>query len=367
MIEKKMLFSPGPVMTSARVKKAAIVPDICHRRPLFEELYGDLRNNLLKLFRGQGSKYDTVVVSGSGTAANETVLSSAVVEGEKVLLISNGNFGNKLRDIIECYGLGLNLVEHEWGEYPDLARIEQELKKDKDIGLVSIVFHETSTGMINPVEEVGRLAKKYGRMYHVDAISAVGGEDVDVERDNIDFCTGVPNKSVAGFPGVSFICVNRESAEKIKNIPRRNIYLNMQHHLEAAQKFGQTPNTPSVVMFLTLNEALKELFEEGMENRIERYQEDARVIRKGLTALNLEFLLKDEKYMSNTVTSVFLPVELNIDDFIDQLDSRGYVVYLGKGPLLKKNMFQVANMGQIYPQDCRVFLKTLRDVLKGFN
>ncbi len=120
-------------------------------------------------------------------------------------------------------------------------------------------------------------------------------------------------------------------------------------------------------MFLTLNEALKELFEEGIENRIKRYQEDARVIRKGLEALNLAFLLKDENYMSNTVTSVFLPVELNLYDFIDQLDNRGYVVYLGKGPLLKKNMFQVANMGRIYPEDCQAFLKTLRGVLKGFS
>jgi 2-aminoethylphosphonate-pyruvate transaminase len=364
MIEKKLLFAPGPVMSHDRVKKAALAPDICHRRPVFENQYKEIRENLLKIFRANNKEYTTVVVSGSGTASNETVISSVTPNNKKVLLISNGEFGNRLKQIIDCYDLSLNLLEFEWGEYPDLEHIEDELKKDKDIGLISMVFHETSTGMINPVHEVGKLAEKYNKMYHVDAISAVGGEDVNVQRDNIDFCTGVPNKALGGQPGASFICIKKSRINQIADIPRRNIYLNLQHHIKEAELHNQTPNTPSVVMFLTLNEALKVLLEEGLEETIKRYKENASIIRKGLQEIGLKILIEEEKIMSNTVTSAFLPANINVKDFINNMDRLGYVLYLGKGPLLNQNLFQVANMGQIFPRDCEEIIKVIRRVLQ---
>ncbi len=367
MITKKFLFAPGPVMTHKRVKEAALAPDICHRRPDFEKIYSEVRQKLLRLFRANEQEYSTIVVSGSGTASNETVLSSVVEKNKKVLLVTNGEFGNRLKAIINCYNMGLNQVEFEWAEYPDLNRIEDELKRDKDISLISMVYHETSTGMINPVHEVGELAKKYNKMYHVDAISAIGGEDVNVDRDNIDFCTGVPNKAVGGQPGVSFVCVRKSAYEKIKENPRRNIYLNLQHHIREAEQHNQTPNTPSVVMFITLNEALNVLFEEGQDEVIKRYKENASIIRAGLKKANLKFLLEDEKVMSNTVTSVFLPTHINVNDFLNKMEKEGYVLYLGKGPLLQKNLFQVANMGQIFPNDCHTFIDVVNSVLKKYN
>ncbi len=360
MLEKKLLFAPGPVMTDERVKKAALAPDLCHRRPDFENVYGEVRKKLLKLFRADEDEYTTVVVSGSGTSSNETVLSSVVEDGKKVLVVSNGEFGSRLKAIVECYGLGIHPVDFEWAEYPDLVRIERALKEDPDISLVSMVFHETSTGMINPVHEVGVLAKKYGKMYHVDTISAIGGEDVNVVRDSIDFCTGVPNKAVGGQPGVSFICINKKAYKSIENsVPRRNIYLNLQHHIREAEKHNQTPNTPSVVMFLTLNAALDVLFEEGQEKVIERYKENAAIIREGVRSLNLKLLFEEEERMSNTVTSVFLPEDKDINRFLSEMEKAGYVLYLGKGPLLERNMFQIANMGQIFPEDSTIFMKVL--------
>ena len=363
MLEKKLLFAPGPVLTDRRIKAAALAADICHRRPVFEELYSEIRDKLLKLFHGSKETHTTFIVSGSGTSSNETVLSSVVENGEKVLLITNGEFGNRLKDIIECYGLGLNLLEYDWAEYPDLNRIEDQLKQDKDISLISMVYHETSTGMINPVQEVGMLAKKYDKMYHVDTVSAIGGEDVDVVRDNIDFCNGVPNKAVGGQTGIAFVCVRKSVLSRIQNVPRRNIYLNLRHHIREAEEHNQTPNTPSVVMFITLNEALNVLFEEGQKNVIERYKQNASIIREGLKDLNLKFLLDDTSLMSNTVTSVFLPKEIKVDDFLDKMDSEGYVLYKGKGPLIEKNLFQIANMGQIFPDDCKEFVKVIENVL----
>jgi len=367
MLEKKLLFAPGPVMSDQRIKEAALAPDICHRRPMFEDMYREVRKDLLKLFHATAEEYTTVVVSGSGTSSNETVLSSVVENNKKILLITNGVFGNRLKDIINCYNLGVKLLEFEWAELPDLKTIEDALKADKDISLISMVFHETSTGMINPVHEVGELAVKYKKMYHVDTISAIGGEDVNVKRDHIDFCTGVANKAVGGQPGVAFVCSSKTGIKKIQNVPRRNIYLNLQHHIREAEKHNQTPNTPSVVMFITLGKALKVLFEEGQQNVIARYRENASIIRKSLKDLNLKLLLEDEDIMANTLTSAFLPEELDINDFLTNMDDRGYVLYLGKGQLLEKNLFQVANMGQIFPEDCRSFGKVLESVLEDMN
>jgi 2-aminoethylphosphonate-pyruvate transaminase len=216
--------------------------------------------------------------------------------------------------------------------------------------------------MLNPVRQVGELVHNFGRRFYVDCVSAVGGEDIHVVRDYIDACSGVPNKSVAGLPGVGFVVARRLSIPALEEVGRRNIYLNLQKHIEAADLYEQTPNTPSVSMIIALNEALEELLEEGLENRIQRYRECAEIIRVGVRKLNLRFLIPDE-LASNTVTSLFLPEGISVDKFIDELDRRGYVVYPGKRHLYQQNMFQIANMGQIYPQDCREFLGVLEDTL----
>ncbi len=365
MIERKLLFSPGPVITTETVKKAALSPDICHRSPMFEELYAKLRKDIVKLFKANEEEYLSVVVSGSGTASNEMILSSTVDQEDKVLLVTNGEFGNRLKDIINCYQIDLVEIKYEWGKYPDLNQIESALKNESKIKLIAVVFHETSTGMINPVGEIGKLAKRYNKLFFVDAISAVGGEDVNMVRDNIDFCTGVPNKSVAGPPGLSFACVNRSAIEQIKNVKRKNIYLNLQAHIKFAEENNQTPNTPEVVQFIMLQKALDELFEEGLENRIKRYKKLSNMIRQDIRDMGLKMLIDDESIMSNTVTSVFLPESISVTSFIDRMDREGYVLYPGKGPLLDKNMFQIANMGHLTEEDTRNMLDTIKKILQS--
>lgn len=368
MIEKKMLFTPGPVMTSDKVKAVLAHPDMSHRRPIFEQVVDSVRAKLLKLFRAD-DRYTTVVVSGSGTAANETALSSIIKDSDEILLIKNGEFGKRLDGILTCYHYTFHKLEYAWGQLPDMKEVENALVKNKDIQWICMVYHETSTGMINPVNEVGELANKYGRKLFVDSVSAIGGEDIDVVRDHIDVCTGVPNKAVCGMTGASFICAKRSSVPVLGvEVPRRNIYLNLQKHIEWADKCSQTPNTPSVTMFVALDAALQELFEEGLENRIKRYQTCAKIIRDGVRELGLRLLLPDE-LSSNTVTSVFLPEGVKLADFVDELDRRGYVVYPGKGHFYDRNMFQIANMGQIEPEHCRDFLRVLEETLEymGFE
>lgn len=361
MIERKMLFAPGPVMTSEWVKNALVHPDMCHRRPGFEQILKRVRGNLLKLFHADDS-YTAVVVSGSGTAANETALSSIIRDDEEVLLIKNGEFGERLDEILTCYGYRLHVQSYDWGELPDVQEVRNALSKNANIQWVCMVFHETSTGMINPVQEIGQLVVDFKRKFYVDCVSAVGGEDVNVVRDHIDVCSGVPNKSVAGLPGVSFVIAKRSSVPTLDEVPPKNVYLNLQKHIATADATSQTPNTPSVTMIVALDEAIQELLTEGLEKRIERYRACATTIRQGVRDLNLRTLLPDE-LCSNTVTSVFLPKKIDLAKFIDELDKQGYVVYPGKRHLYEQNMFQIANMGQIQEKDCRDFLVVLRQTL----
>ena len=363
MIEKKMLFTPGPVMTSEAVKAVLLQPDIPHRQPVFEQYVRRIRESLLRL-SGAGTGTTAVVVSGSGTAANETALSSIVRPNEAVLLLTNGEFGERLRGILEVYAYPLHVLDFGWAVPYDLGAVRKTLAENPSIGWVCMVYHETSTGMRNPVGAVGGLTADAGRRLFVDCVSAIGGEPLDVMRDQIDVCTGVPNKAIAGLPGVSFVIARRSSVPELgKDMPRRNVYLNLQKHMEWSDRAEQTPNTPSVQMFVALDAALQELLAEGLEERFRRYAECAGIIRTGLERLGLRLLLPAED-RSNTVTTAFLPGGVRVDEFIEAMDGQGYVLYPGKGPLLEQSCFQVANMGWILPDDCRRLLQVMESTLR---
>ncbi len=365
-MQKKYLFAPGPVLTTDKVKNAALIPDLCHRRGDFEKIYSELRQGILKIVNASEENYSSVVLTGSGSAANECVISSVFSEDSKALVISNGEFGSRLAKFVDCYGISNTVLDFDWGGYPDISKIEDALKNDSSITHLLMVMHETSSGMINPVKEVSELTKKYNVLFHLDAVSAVGGEAIYLDDWSVDFCTGVPNKAVGGQPGASFVITKRERISEIANTPVRNTYLRLQKHIELAESINQTLNTPSVVMFNTFLESVRELLEEGMDRRIARYRENAGIIRKYVADMGLKVLL-DDKVSSNTVTSVFLPDSIPVHDFIDRMEEEGYVLYLGKGPFLEKNMFQIANMGLIFPDDCRAFVKVLESVFKDMS
>ena len=201
-------------------------------------------------------------------------------------------------------------------------------------------------------------------------LASAGGvwtkEDLDRYLANPDTFLPGTKKTISGLPGVGFVVARRASLPALEEVGRRNIYLNLQKPIESADLHDQTPNTPSVTMIVTLDEALQELLEEGLENRMRRYRECSHLIRAEVRNMNLSILVPDH-LASSTVTSVFLPDGIHVDEFIDELDRQGYVVYPGKRHLHQQNMFQIANMGQIQAQDCRKFLQVLNNTLKQFS
>ena len=357
---KTMLFSPGPVMVEESVRQSLLHYDICHRSREFEELFVAIQSKILRLFNADDSYY-AVVVSGSGTSANETCLSSVFAEGDEALLINNGVFGDRLLEILTKYKVPTTNYQPGWANKPDLNEVEEILKNNDKITFVCMVFHETSTCMINPVNAIGKLAKKYGKRFFVDCVSAAGGQNIDVVDNNIDLCTSVGGKCLGCYPGAAYVCGKEELMASVSPDQGKNVYLNLGKHYQMAKNSRQTPNTPNVNLFWPLNAALDWALEkETLAGRIARYQECAKILRDGMKEMGLKFLLPEED-MSNTVTSVFLPEGSKpVLQFCDEMEDAGYTVYPGKGKYLEQNMFQVANMGAIYPEDCYKFLEVLK-------
>ncbi len=360
-MKKPKLFSPGPVLVRDNVREALLHYDICHRSIEFERLFESIQEKVKELFNADESYY-SLLVSGSGTSANETILSSIFEENDQALLIKNGVFGERLEEILQKYSVPIVNASFEWAEYPDIAKIEKMIVENPKIKVVAMVFHETSTGMINPVKEVGEICKKYGKWYFVDSVSAAGGQNIDVVENNITFTTSVGGKCVGAFPGSAYICAKEEAIKSITKAQGKNVYMNLAKHYASAKENHQTPNTPNVNLFWGLDRALSNILEEGLDKQIDRYEKCAKILRAGLKEQGLKMLLP-EYCMSNTVTSVFLPEGRDIISFLNDMEDQGYVVYGGKGKYLDMGMFQIANMGEIYEEDCKEFLKVLKKCL----
>ncbi|MDY2959567.1 MAG: aminotransferase class V-fold PLP-dependent enzyme [Hornefia sp.] len=356
-MKQHMLFSPGPVNTAPNVREALMHYDICHRSREFEVLYKGLCEKTLKIFNADES-YRSVVISGSGTSANESVLSSVFDEGDRALLIRNGEFGDRLKQILNQYGIEFVDCSFEWGTAVDPEKVEKAVKENPDVKLIAMVYHETSSGIINPISEIGHIAGAYNKEYFVDCVSAAGGQHVNVVENHVTYATTVGGKCLGAYPGSAIVCFKEDKVKGLNSNMGRNVYLNLFRHYEKAIRYNQTPNTPNVNIFWALDKALDNILEEGLEHLIRRYKECADIIRNGLRELGLSLLLPEE-LMANTVTSVFLPEDKNLEDFIINMESDGFTVYPGKEKFYEMNIFQIANMGEIYPENCRDFLKVL--------
>jgi 2-aminoethylphosphonate-pyruvate transaminase len=356
------MMTAGPVNVSDTVKQSLIYPEMGHREPEFEMSYGELRGNLLKAFNVSARNYASVVINGSGTSAGETIISSMIHPGKKMLVVNNGAFGDRLAEICDVYRIPHLKTDYTWGEYPDIGGIEKILMQETDIEAVSMVFMETSTGMVNPVKEVGELCGKYGKMFVVDAVSGFAGDPLNLEESKIDFCFSNDNKCIGGLPVISFVLANWRAAYRIKDVQPRNYSLDLLKHIKYAEHGNQTPFTPQIPLFLMLNQAIKELLEEGIDNRIARYRANSQLMRQRLSSLGLKFQLPEE-HMSNVMTNVLIPGNYRYEEFHAPLKEKGYIIYPGKGPLDGK-VLHIANVGTQTVREVGKFCDAVEEITK---
>lgn len=353
--QRKLLFNPGPTNVSEKVRAAIKTDDICHREPEFFEVLLRLSNNVVKIFNGEGT-HSAVLFVSSGTGCNEAIING--IEG-KVLIVNNGKYSDRIMEIISTYGIPFKALKFSPMDPIDIAQIEHALMSDKEITHIFAVHHETTTGVLTPIHEIGCLADKYNKIFCVDAVSSLGGHPFDLTKDHISFCSVSANKCLESFPGVSFVIGKTEEIKKIKG-KARSFYFDLYRQWEKAQK-GETPFTPAVQLVFALDAAVNEFLEEGYENRIKRYEGLAERMRKGLEELGFELLSAPEGLQSNILTSIKMPEKMDYWVVHDKLKERGFTIYSDEN-VLSQRKFRIATMGSITSEDIDWFLRSLKEI-----
>ena len=360
-MKRLVLLNPGPINVTERVQKALWRGDLCHREEESSRLMGQIRRKLTEAF-GINQEYTAVLISGSGTAALEMSISSSLSPGKSILVIQNGVYGERIAKIAEIYQFKKHVLNYPWGQPPRLEDIDKALNDFPDIEVIAMVHHETTTGLLNPLEKVGELAHKYEKRFLADCISSLGGDRIVFDSACPDFIAGTANKCLHGLPGVSFVLFRKKELCWLNKMPARSLYLNLFAH-HGAQEAGDMLFTPAIQVHYALDEALDELQEETVQKRIERYKNNASLLRKGFQDIGLAFLVP-EGMRSNCLTSLKLPEGISYNWLHDRLKENGFIIYAGQGNFNEK-IFRVANMGDIRKEEFEQFLEVLKECFSG--
>jgi len=356
-----ILLNPGPVNVSERVRQALMRPDICHRESEFTDLLQGIREKLIRAFApNYSSEYVALVITGSGTAAVEAAITSCVAPGRRLMVIKNGVYSQRISQMAAAHKIQAAELAGDWDQRFSVEPVTVALRQNAAIQAIAVVQHETSTGMVNPVKDIAAIAKKMGRYLLVDGVSSLAGEEIDFNAYNIGLIAGSSGKCIQGFPGVGFVIVRRDLMEQMVNYERRSVYLHLPAYYRE-QEEGSIPFTPAVQLYYAFDEALNELLEEGVANRIARYRKAARTIRNYMRAMRMRFYLR-EPLWSSTLTAFRLPEGVYYDHLHDLLRERGYVIYAGQAQLAE-SLFRVANMGALTDAQIDGFLKAFEAVL----
>lgn len=354
-----VLLNPGPVNVSERVRAAASRGDFCHREPEVLDSLAAVRRKLCDLFCPDPA-YAAVAIAGSGSAALEMAVAATVQGEDRLLVINNGTYGERIRKMALAHGSRVAELHGPATEAPDLGRLDAMLAADRSIRWVGIVHHETTTGLLNPVAEVAKVAHARGCRVLVDSVSGLAGDPLPILELHLDLVAGTANKCIQGLPGVSFVLARREVVSDAASHPPRSLYLSLPLLCEEQER-GTHPFTMPVQVLFALDAALDELAEETIAGRLMRMRRRSGQVRAGLAKLGLELLLPPP-LRSSTLTSVKLPDGTGYASLHDGLKERGFVIYAGQGKLASE-IFRVANMGALEERDFDAFLAALAALL----
>jgi 2-aminoethylphosphonate-pyruvate transaminase len=353
------LLTPGPLSTSKGVR-AAMFRDWCTWDREYNDIVQAIRARLVELASASPG-YTCVLMQGSGTFAVESCIGTALPREGHLLVLANGHYGERMAVIGER--LGIRTTVHDTGETGplDVPGLRHALENDASISHVAVVHCETTTGMLNPVREIGAVVKGAGRTYIVDAMSSFGGIPLDMAELGADFLVSSANKCIQGVPGFGFIIAMRREMLQLEGRARS---LSLDAHdqwREMEQKGGKWRYTSPTHVVRAFARALEELEEEGgVAARHARYSENQHLLVRGMRELGFETLLPDALH-SPIITSFCDPEhpEFSFQEFHARLKARGYVIYPGK--VTGAATFRIGSIGEFSPSDVPGLLAAVRD------
>ena len=365
-VGRPLLMIPGPVICDPEVLRALSKPTLSHVSPKFIEIFSKTLEGLKKIFLTE--KGEIFVVAGSGTLAMEMAIVNICEPGDNVLILSNGYFGERFKEICERYNLKVDYVEvKEWGEniQPETVREKMQRKEYKAVTLTHV---DTSTSVSAKVKEIGEIVKDTDTVFIVDGVCATAGEEERMDEWNIDILFTASQKALGVPPGLAIIAFSTkalETYEKRKE-PVKSYFMDiglwkpiMDAYAEGKAAYFATP---PVNMIYALYESVKQILEEGIEERFKRHQTIAKAFREALKALELQIVPISEEYAANTVTGVYYPEGVTDEEFRKNMAKNGVIVAGGLGKL-KGKIFRVGHMGTVQPTDILATIAAIENSL----
>lgn len=361
MFEREILMIPGPTNVDPKVLRALSKPPLSHTSTEFANIFKEALNNLKKVFV---TNSEVFVIAGSGTLALEMAIANIVEPGDKVLNLVSGFFGNYFVEISKVYGAAPRVLEVPWGKPIKPEQVREALMED-DYKAVTVTHVETSTGVANPVREIGEVIKKRtDAFYIVDTVCSLGGMEVRVDEWDIDVCASGSQKCIGVPPGLALIAVSQKTLEYLEKRKTSvgSWYGNFKNWLPVMRDPTKYFATPPVNMVYALHEALKLIVEEGLEKRFRRHYVLAEAFRTAVNALNLN-LIAEKESAANTVTAIYYPENIDDNQFRNEMKKSGITVASTLGPLKGKG-FRVGHMGNVDQNDIFATINAIETTLK---
>lgn len=354
------LLTPGPLTTTATVKQEMLF-DHCTWDDDYKKITLKIRNQLLQLAHVNENDYTVVLMQGSGTFGVESVITSVIGEDEKLLIVANGAYGKRIKDICEHADVNHTVIEFAEDENPDAKIIAKALQDDGAITHVAMVHSETTSGILNDIESVAKIVKENNKVFIVDAMSSFGGVDIDVGKLGIDFIVSSANKCIQGVPGFSFIVANKELLIASKG-KARSLSLDLYDQWQTMDKDGKWRFTSPTHVVLAFSKAIDEMIQEGgIEARSKRYYDNNRLLIEKMKELGIKSYV-DLAYQGPIITTFYYPEGKNFafSEMYEYIKTRGYAIYPGK--LTTAQTFRIGNIGEIYKSD----ILNLHSIIKDF-
>jgi 2-aminoethylphosphonate-pyruvate transaminase len=357
--ERTILLNPGPVTLTEGVRNALHRGDWCHREPEFADLTRDINARLVRVYREMPKDFESVFLTGSGTCAVEAMLASFAPRDSATLVVTNGVYGERMAKMLAAQGKPHYVVSSDWSEPVDVAKVRDEIDMRPDITHAVTVHHETTTGRLNNLAELGELCGEHGIRLMLDAVSSFGVEAIDVDAWNIAVLAATANKCLQGVPGIAFVLARKQLwADEL--VEAGSVYLDLSAYYQGQHGAGFSPFTQAVQPAFALLEALRELEDiGGWEQRRSIYRQRAGRIAVILRELGLETLLPPQEF-SCVLWSWVLPDGDNYERVHAVLKRHGFVIYAGQGKL-GTNIFRIAHMGDINNDDLDRLEAALRE------
>ncbi|MCF8010163.1 MAG: alanine--glyoxylate aminotransferase family protein [Clostridiales bacterium] len=362
MPQKEYLMIPGPTPVPPMVMNAMSQPMFGHRSPEFAEIHKNIIEKLKLVFQTQN---DVFVLSSSGTGGMEAAVANIINPGEKVLVLVGGKFGERWSELSYNYGAQVIQQDFTWGEPVDINVVKKELANNPDIKAVFATFNETSTGVFNDIEKLGKAVSNTNALLILDGISGAGGIEIKTDEWNVDILVTGSQKAFMLPPGLAMISVSSKAWEKIKNKKSPCYYFDLLKTRKSMEKYN-TAYTPAVSLFLGLNASLDLIIEEGVNNVFQRHIQLRNATRAAIDAMGLK-LMTENYCASPVITSIYAPKNIGADDLRKVLKQQYNISFAGGQAQLKNKIFRIAHMGFADKMDVITAISGLEMALNNLN